>query len=96
MTNLKQQRQWLYLLTAFMLLMQSFAFWHDASHPFHIANEQCAQFHAVSHTPSFDLPSSNLPLYFQQLIAIEPTIHVALISELAVENYHIRAPPLSS
>jgi len=91
--NITKQRQWLYLLTALMLLMQSFAFWHDASHPFHIANEQCAPFHAVSHTPSLDLVSSALPFYFQQLVAIEPEFNTVLISVLAVENHPIRAPP---
>lgn len=96
MTSISKQRQWLYLLTAIVLLMQSFAFWHDAGHPFHSATEQCAPFHAVGHTPGADITSSALPLAFQQWITIEVPVQDSIIILGAIEHHPIRAPPIFS
>ncbi|PCJ31485.1 MAG: hypothetical protein COA90_05860 [Gammaproteobacteria bacterium] len=88
-----KQRQWLYLLAALVLFMQSFAVWHDVSHPFHTASEQCDRLEGVSHTPTLDLALSS-PLEFNtHSRVIEPVSSVAYISTKLRDNHNIRAPP---
>ncbi|MCX4190204.1 hypothetical protein OMP94_07910 [Methylophaga sp. OBS3] len=43
--------KWLYLLAALVLSLQTFAIWHDTTHPFHKAEAQCERLEAISHTP---------------------------------------------
>jgi hypothetical protein len=91
-----KQRQWLYLLTALVLLMQSFAIWHDASHAFHIASDQCQRFESISHTPSLDLVASILPQLTAQYSTAEPVITSTYVSKRLRDNHAIRAPPVIS
>ncbi len=93
MKNILNQRHWLYLLTALLLFMQSFAIWHDVSHPYHTASEQCERLASISHTPTLDTITS-LPLSFiSQSRAVEATSSVAFVSTQLRNNHGIRAPP---
>lgn len=96
MNSIIKQRQWLYLLTALVLLMQSFAIWHNAAHPFHLASEQCHQFDSISHTPSLDLVTPLLPQLTTQYSIAEPVITITYASKRLRDNYTIRAPPVIS
>jgi hypothetical protein len=91
-----KQRQWLYLLTALVLLMQSFAIWHNATHPFHLASEQCHQFDSISHTPSLDLIAPLLPQLTTQYCIPEPAISITYATKRVRDNHAIRAPPVLS
>jgi len=83
----------LYLLAAVLLLMQSFAIWHDAEHSFHLNTDQCQRFSAFNHVPTLDiitLPTFNFtPVY--QSIEVDSTY--ALLPSQQREAYAIRAPP---
>ncbi len=93
MKNILNQRHWLYLLTALLLFMQSFAIWHDVSHPYHTANEQCERLASLSHTPTLDtITSLSLP-YISQSCVVEAIFSVAFISTKLRNNHGIRAPP---
>lgn len=93
MNHIIKQRQWLYLLTALVLLMQSFAIWHDASHPFHLASDQCQRFESVSHTPTLALAASILPQLISQYSVTEPVITSTYASKRLRDSHGIRAPP---
>jgi len=93
---IKQQRHWLYLLTALLLFMQSFALWHDVTHPFHIADTPCQQFEVISHTPSVEPSLSILPIFISQFSAVEPTTSVAYLPKRLRDSHGIRAPPFIS
>lgn len=96
MKNIINQRRWLYLLTALLLFMQSFAIWHDVSHPYHTSSEQCERLESISHTPTLDIVTS-LPLQFiTHSCVVEPLFSVAFVSTKLRDNHSIRAPPISS
>ncbi len=87
---------WLYLLTALVLLMQSFAIWHDSSHPFHIDPDQCQRFESVSHSPTIEPVNTLLTTVISQRFIIKL---IAVISPTSVplHNQHaIRVPPYFS
>jgi len=91
--NILNQRHWLYLLTALLLFMQSFAIWHDVSHPYHTASEQCERLASIGHTPSLDTIAS-IPLpHISQSCAVEAIFSVAFVSTQLRNNHSIRAPP---
>lgn len=96
MNSITHQRHWLYLLTALVLLMQSFALWHDASHPFHIAETPCQQFESISHTPALDLAVSVTPQFVPQLTAVESVVTQPYRAQRLREHHTIRAPPVFS
>jgi hypothetical protein len=85
--------QWLYLLVAFVLFMQSFAIWHDTSHPFHLASDECAKFEAVNHTPTADITSSVELITHSEFIELLLIAQDKLSSEPTSSNHPIRAPP---
>lgn len=90
-----QQHQLLYLLTALLLLMQSFAIWHDAEHAFHAEEEQCERFEAFGHAPTLDHIVTAPKLYtttFRVLSLIQPDTFLANRQR---DAYAIRAPPHS-
>jgi hypothetical protein len=94
--NILNQRHWLYLLAALLLFMQSFAVWHDVSHPYHAASEQCERLASISHTPTLDTITS-IPLpYISKSSAVEAPFSVAFVSTKLRHNHSIRAPPLFS
>lgn len=96
MFSKSKQHYLLYFITALLLLMQSFALWHDAEHAFHAENEQCERFEGFSNNPALD----HVPL-----LAIITPIKTRLVDNLPThtllqanqrEAYAIRAPPLFS
>jgi len=90
------QRYWLYLLTALLLSMQSFAIWHDVEHPYHADSEQCERLEGIGHTPTLDIVTS-LPLQFTtHACVVEPIFSVAFVSTALRDYHNIRAPPHSS
>jgi len=96
MSQSHQQRYWLALLTALLLLMQSFAIWHDAEHAFHIADaaeEQCERFEAFGHTPTLDIIASVIPLQTTLSAVLETTPNAFILPTRRYEAYAIRAPP---
>lgn len=96
MNRIIKQRQWLYLLTALVLLMQSFAIWHDAAHPFHLASDQCQRFESISHTPTLDLVTAILPQLTTQYNVAEPSVTLVYVLTRIRENHTIRGPPTFS
>lgn len=96
MNSITHQRQWLYLLTALVLLMQSFATWHDASHPFHLAEDQCQRFESVSHTPSIAPALAVIPEFTTHFSVDEPLINITYAKKRLREHHAIRAPPVFS
>lgn len=96
MSQSHQQRYWLALLTALLLLMQSFAIWHDAEHAFHTAEEQCERFEAFGHVPTLDIISSVYPLYTTQIAVVKAVPFPPLLPSRHRKTYAIRAPPTLS
>lgn len=88
-----KQHYMLYFTTVLLLLMQSFAIWHDAEHPFHNETEQCERFEAFANSPTLDLVP-HLPI-----ISTTPTVVVLATQAVTLhhykqrEAYAIRAPP---
>jgi len=91
-----QHHHWLYLLTAILLLMQSFAIWHDAEHAFHTAEEQCERFEAFGHSPTLDIVSSPIPLFTTQVQVVEVLPATPSLPTRQRQAYPIRAPPTFS
>jgi hypothetical protein len=91
-----KHRQWLYLLTALVLLMQSFAIWHDTEHPFHVTSDQCQRFESISHTPTLDLVTAVLPQLTTQYSVAEPSAILTYVIIRIRENHTIRGPPTFS
>jgi hypothetical protein len=83
----------LYLLAAILLSMQSFAIWHDSSHPFHQASQECSKYDAISHTPSADLATELDITLLISPCSIEPIVSTALLEQHLQTNHPIRAPP---
>lgn len=96
MKSIAHQNQWLYLLTALVLLMQSFALWHDASHPFHVTEAPCQQFESISHTPTLGLAILVAPQFIAQFTTVEPVFTLSYRSKRLREHHAIRAPPVFS
>jgi hypothetical protein len=83
----------LYLLVAILLFMQSFAIWHDSSHPFHQTSQECSKFEAISHTPSAVLAIQLDITHLISLCSIESIVSSALLEQYHQTNHPIRAPP---
>ena len=96
MNRIIKQRQWLYLLTALVVLMQSFAIWHDTEHRFHVTSDQCQRFESVSHSPTLDLVSPILPQLTTQCSVVEPSVTITYALKRLRENHTIRGPPTFS
>jgi hypothetical protein len=56
MSKALKSNQWLYLLTAIMLLTQSFALWHGTEHPFYV--DDLSHSFAHQHETSFNTENS--------------------------------------
>ncbi len=93
MFQISHHRNWLVLLTAILLLMQSFAVWHDAEHAFHAEDEQCESFEAFAkHSPINTLNS--IPALHISRFILEITVFQD--DQVNIEQrdaYTIRAPP---
>ncbi|AFJ01862.1 hypothetical protein Q7C_691 [Methylophaga frappieri] len=83
----------LYLLATLLLLMQSFALWHDSVHLFHTHETQCERLEAVTHLPAIDavtLVQSYPPV--ERLLLATPVLAFQQISTLQ-DAQSIRGPP---
>ena len=96
MSNSIKRSHWLYLLAALLLFMQTFALWHDATHPFHLANVQCEQIAAVGHTPAKLSSPVLLPSFIVQRTEILPISYFNVIERQSSDSHSIRAPPVFS
>lgn len=91
-----QKRHYLYVLVAIVLLLQSFAVWHDAEHPFHKAEAQCERLNAIGHFPLADV-AADVSIYLQQaVISLEVESPVTTLPFAQRQSYLIRAPPVFS
>ncbi len=86
-------RQWIYCLTALVLVMQSLAVWHDTTHPFHTVTAQCKVFENISHITPLDLVVAITPVFTRSFINVESFLSVILVSTLFCKQHSIRAPP---
>jgi len=93
---IKQQRHWLYLLTALLLLMQSFAIWHDVSHPFHLSDVECERFESISKTPTVDLTHSINPIWTNAFSFVQAPVIITFPQQRLRDSHSIRAPPIFS
>ena len=76
--------------------MQSFAIWHDASHPFHLAEDQCQRFESISHTPTVTPVLATTPEFITQFSVDEPIETITYAEKRLREHHAIRAPPVFS
>lgn len=83
----------LYLLAAVVLLLQSFAIWHDVEHPFHQAELQCERLDAISHAPAVDhTPSlAVIPVSASTSGVLKPA--GSIVSDRKPATSSIRGPP---
>jgi hypothetical protein len=96
MFSQSQQHRLIYLLTALLLLMQSFAIWHDAEHAFHIEDEQCERFEAFGHAPTLD-HAVTPPVLFTTPFNVVHTVQAdTFLASRQRDAYAIRAPPIFS
>lgn len=93
MKNILKQRHWLYLLAALLLFMQSFAIWHEVTHPYHVSSEQCQRLASIGHAPTLDIITSISLPFTSQSCAVEAIFSVAFVSTQLRNNHSIRAPP---
>ena len=96
MHHIERQRHWLYLLAALLLFTQSFAIWHDVSHPFHLSNVECERFESISHTPTADLTLSINPAWTSTFSLVQLPLVIIFSQQRLRDNHSIRAPPISS
>jgi hypothetical protein len=83
----------LLLLAAIVLLLQSFAVWHDSTHAFHNASEQCHQLDAINHIPALDAVAVvTINLLPQRVEQIKTPVDAPLATRQTA-HYAIRAPP---
>ena len=93
MFSQSQQHRLLYLVTVLLLLMQSFAIWHDAEHAFHAENEQCERFEAFGHAPTLD-HIVTLPTLFTTPFSVVNAVQTdTFLANRQRDAYAIRAPP---
>jgi hypothetical protein len=96
MFHIQSKRHILYAVSAVLLLLQSFAVWHDVVHPYHIDEIQCDGLRAINHLPTADIHSSVSIAY--QFVSIQLDIIAPLFTQPTWlrEQYAIRAPPVFS
>jgi hypothetical protein len=92
----RQKNGFLLLLAAMVLLLQSFAVWHDAEHPFHHEQAQCERLNAITHLPGFDWVAEIHVSTELQVVSIEPTHATVSLPATRLQSYFIRGPPLTS
>ena len=93
MFSQSKQHQLLYFITALLLLMQSFAIWHDAEHAFHAENEQCERFEAFANSPALDIVPHLSVLATAYNAVVNVVQPVTLGQYKQRDAYAIRAPP---
>lgn len=96
MRQIQYKRQWFYLLAAVVLLLQSFAIWHNATHPFHTSEIQCERFNAINHLPGADLQAEiSIAQHFVS-VSTEQDAPLQTLPARQREQHPIRAPPTYS
>ena len=96
MSNSIKQGHWFYLLAALLLFMQTFALWHDVTHPFHLASTQCDQMAAVENNSTKPPTSILLPSFIAQFTELSPINYCINIERRLDDSHSIRAPPIFS
>ncbi|WP_438970512.1 hypothetical protein [Methylophaga sp.] len=96
MFNSHIKRHWLFALAAVVLLLQSFAVWHDAEHAFHTADAQCERLNGINHLPIVDItPELAVTLQTENSIG-ETDTYTFLLAFVSRQQHAIRAPPVFS
>jgi hypothetical protein len=94
--NRHRHRQYLYALAVIILLLQSFAVWHDTEHPFHTTEAQCERLNAINHLPFADItPELAITLHVATVTLASPSYSFSL-PVTARQQHAIRAPPVFS
>ena len=83
----------IYLLATVLLLMQSFAIWHETIHPFHISSDQCESFEAICHTPIIDIAIPIALILTSYFSIVRDIPSVTYLPQRVRDNFSIRAPP---
>lgn len=90
------KRHWFYALAAIVLLLQSFAVWHDAEHAFHTAEAQCERLNAINHLPVADISPEIIVTQHSTGIDSEEDSYTFQLPASPRSQYAIRAPPVFS
>ena len=90
------KRHWFYALAAVVLLLQSFAVWHDAEHAFHTAEAQCERLDAINHLPVADLTPEMVVHTHSTHISAESDLYAFSLPLSSRSQHAIRAPPVFS
>jgi hypothetical protein len=90
------KRHWFYALAAIVLLLQSFAVWHDAEHAFHTAEAQCERLNAINHLPVADISPEINVVQLSSHVDSKQTPYVFLLPASPRSQHAIRAPPVFS
>ena len=93
MFSQSKQHHLLYLITALLLLMQSFAIWHDAEHTFHAEDVQCERFEAFGHAPTLDHIITTPKLFTTPFSVVNAIQTDTFLTNRQRDAYAIRAPP---
>jgi hypothetical protein len=94
--NRQLNRHFILALAAIVLLLQSFAVWHDAEHPFHTAEAQCERLNAINHLPVADItPAMAVSLQTESLVSESP-LYAFQLPATTRHQHAIRAPPVFS
>ncbi|HEC75231.1 MAG TPA: hypothetical protein ENI26_12800 [Methylophaga aminisulfidivorans] len=96
MNHVRQKQTVLYALAAIVLLLQSFAVWHDAEHSFHHADAQCERLNAINHIPFATINADISILSVLKSVFIETDSSVPTLPATQLSHYSIRAPPVFS
>lgn len=96
MFSLSHKRHWLYALAAMLLLLQSFAVWHDAEHAFHTAEAQCERLNAINHLPAADITPELAVSLNSTVISYETASYAFELAVSPRQQHAIRAPPAFS
>ncbi len=96
MPHNRHSQRLFYALTAILLLMQSFAVWHDAEHEFHANVEQCERLEAFTHVPSLDIINLTTVSLSLKYSVTEDFYIETLLRKKHRDADAIRAPPTFS
>ncbi|MCX4193329.1 hypothetical protein [Methylophaga sp. OBS1] len=96
MSNRYLNRHVLLALAAIVLLLQSFAVWHDAEHAFHTAEAQCERLNAINHLPAADIYPELAFGIQTETSFFESSVYHAHLPATTRRQHAIRAPPVFS
>lgn len=96
MFTINHKRHWFYALAAILLLLQSFAVWHDAEHAFHTAEAQCERLNAINHLPAADITPELAVSLQSEVIGLETPSYAFYLPATSERQHAIRAPPVFS